>query len=245
MLADSGIVRVISGDELSARVVVEASGQDRVDVLAGVRLTGRLRCDSVDGGTARLAVESDSWAPLAVRIELVLPPELRLTVRGVALDIDYRASAREVRLETESGRLSVRGVAASCELLSSKGGISVAGRFDDLRVATGSGALQVDLKDLDPSVASVDLRSVCGSIGLRGDPALLQSIRFETESGRVRGDGALRFHGRRVAPGRRGQVYDTSTGSSRLSVRSQTADLELIAEAAPLMGGSAIVAGLE
>lgn len=162
----------VSIEMISGKLTIEGTGDSNV-VIKGVL---RSDCEKLDVTSSKSGVKVEvDWTCSGNRrsysadseLTVSLPRRAKLGVEVVSTDVSVTGMEGDVKGETISGTLEVRGDSKSLDLSSVSGRIALSGSspLENLDLETVSGTIEAEV---DPgSDASLDLQTVSGHITIR------------------------------------------------------------------------------
>lgn len=195
----------LSGAFSSVRV--SAWQYDSVAITGGIGAGSRfdggsIRTDGPVTGMKFFVEASEESAVTANRIEMRVPRDARVWLKGGSADIEVQGVAggldlnivggsvkvtgkpRELIVESMDGSVSFSGDAAFAKIKTATGDITFVGRGEDMTLTTVSGTIGVDGGGRDP-IERARLESVTGAITFGADIKRGGDIRFDTHSGSI------------------------------------------------------------
>lgn len=148
-------------------------------------------------------LEASDGSPIAAnRIEMRVPRDARVWIKGGSADLDVQGVAggldlnivggsvkvtgkpRELIVESMDGSVSFSGDAAFAKIKTATGDVTFVGRGEDMTITTVSGTITVDGGGRDP-IERARLESVTGAIAFGAEIKRGGDIRFDTHSGSI------------------------------------------------------------
>jgi DUF4097 and DUF4098 domain-containing protein YvlB len=199
-LALNGASR-LSLENFRGEVVVRTWDRDAVQIRADYRSSRHVEIDR-HGSTIHIEVGTDRGMGIAgtVDFQLTVPPNLDLSIEGMALGVDIEGSRGEVEVNTVNGNISLRGGRGAIDLESVNGEITVDGAEGDMDITGVAGEVTVR-----NSSGDIYVEGVGGSITLQGIRS--SDIEAGTVGGSLRFEGAIQEGGVYTFGTHSGQIW--------------------------------------
>ena len=195
------IVRAGAGDAIQALVTTRGwrIGAD------GVRVTERQT-----GNRVEIAVrEPDGgWdsGRRSVRIELTVPPELKLEIRTGDGHVSARGLKGDLRIVTGDGGIEAEALDGSLEAHTGDGSVNVRGRFDALDLRTDDGSVTASVERGSKMAGPWRVRTGDGSVTLRLPEGFAADIDAHTGDGSISVSLPVTTSGFKSSKGLRGKL---------------------------------------